>query len=104
MSYNMTARHITSHHSMSSCVTSQHVTPRHTTADHMTPNHITRHQGIWDCFTLVLRMVLEFCDMTGKEMGFRGSGVSVPCVKAVRESDEWESTVTSSVHCRDFET
>jgi len=28
-------------------------------------------------------------------MGFRGSGVRAPCVKAVRESDEWESTVTS---------
>ena len=29
-------------------------------------------------------------------MGFHGSDVRAPCVKAVRESDEWESTVTSS--------
>jgi len=36
-------------------------------------------------------------------MGFRGSGVRVPCMKAVRESDEWESTVSSSVHCQDFQ-
>ena len=35
--------------------------------------------------------------MTEKEIGFRGSVVRAPCVKAVRESDEWESTVTSSV-------
>jgi len=36
-------------------------------------------------------------------MGFRGSGVRAPCVKAVRESDEWESTVTSSAYCQDFQ-
>ena len=29
-------------------------------------------------------------------MGFPGSVVRAPCVKAVRESDEWESTVTSN--------
>jgi len=37
-------------------------------------------------------------------MGLPGSGVCAPCSKAVRESDEWENTVTSSVHCQDFET
>jgi len=34
--------------------------------------------------------------MTEKEIGLRGSGVRAPCVKMVRESDEWKNTVTSS--------
>jgi len=36
-------------------------------------------------------------------MGFRGSVVLAPCVKAVRESGKWESTVTSSVYCQDLQ-
>jgi len=38
--------------------------------------------------------------MTEKEMGFRGSGVRALYVKTVRESNEWENTVTLSVHCQ----
>jgi len=34
--------------------------------------------------------------MTEKEMGFRGGSVRALCVKALRKSEEWESTVTSS--------
>jgi len=47
----------------------------------------------------MLRIVPELCDMTEKEMGFRGSGVRAPYVKVVRENNEWENTVTLSVHC-----
>ena len=41
--------------------------------------------------------------MTEKKMEFRGSDVRAPCVKAVRESDEWESIVTSNVYCQDLQ-
>jgi len=41
--------------------------------------------------------------MTGKEMEFRGSVVRAPCVKTVRENNEWEITVTSSVYYQDLQ-
>ena len=41
--------------------------------------------------------------MMGKEIRVRGSVVRALCVKVGRENNEWERTVTSSIHCQDLQ-